>query len=176
MDAAFVITPMGVLAITDTLYDDLEISILDFIGPYIIGTIKTVQIDVRDIRSSDMQKCYFSYKGKIVPHNSNDLDRFNIYSICAAYKSKGTIIIACDYDIMLNIEGKQQPFYLFPSIDVFNATIIEAYNLYTTGDYHLIINPSDDLKMKLSLNSAFCISDGRGWIIIDGKCSRNFLS
>lgn len=40
MDAAFVITPMGVLTITDTLYDDLDISIMDFIGPYIIGNIK----------------------------------------------------------------------------------------------------------------------------------------
>ncbi|ADZ29277.1 hypothetical protein CPXV_FIN2000_MAN_160 [Cowpox virus] len=176
MDAAFVITPMGVLTITDTLYDDLDISIMDFIGPYIIGNIKTVQIDVRDIKYSDMQKCYFSYKGKIVPQDSNDLARFNIYSICAAYRSKNAIIIACDYDIMLDIEGKHQPFYLFPSIDVFNATIIEAYNLYTAGDYHLIINPSDDLKMKLSFNSSFCISDGNGWIIIDGKCNSNFLS
>ncbi|WHE10788.1 MHC class II antigen presentation inhibitor, partial [Monkeypox virus] len=54
--------------------------------------------------------------------------------------------------------------------------IIEAYNLYTAGDYHLIINPSDNLKMKLSFNSSFCISDGNGWIIIDGKCNSNFLS
>ncbi|WDP55840.1 MHC class II antigen presentation inhibitor, partial [Monkeypox virus] len=94
MDAAFVITPMGVLTITDTLYDDLDISIMDFIGPYIIGNIKIVQIDVRDIKYSDMQKCYFSYKGKIVPQDFNDLARFNIYSICTAYRSKNTIIIA----------------------------------------------------------------------------------
>lgn len=78
MDAAFVITPMGVLTITDTLYDDLDISIMDFIGPYIIGNIKIVQIDVRDIKYSDMQKCYFSYKGKIVPQDSNDLARHNL--------------------------------------------------------------------------------------------------
>ncbi|ABF28131.1 hypothetical protein VARV_SUM70_228_147 [Variola virus] len=67
MDTTFVITPMGMLTITDTLYDDLDISIMDFIGPYIIGNIKTVQIDVRDIKYSDMQKCYFLAKGKIVP-------------------------------------------------------------------------------------------------------------
>ncbi|AUL80315.1 hypothetical protein [Vaccinia virus] len=77
---------------------------------------------------------------------------------------------------MLDIVGNHQPFYLFPSIDVFNATIIEAYNLNTAGDYHLIINPSDNLKMKLSFNSSFCISDVNGSIIIDGKCNINLLS
>ncbi|AUL80618.1 VACWR158 [Vaccinia virus] len=149
---------------------------MDFIGPYIIGNIKTVQIDVRDIKYSDIQKCYFSYKGKIVSQDSNALARFTIYSICAAYRSKHTIIIACDYDSMLYIEDKHQPFYLFPSIDVFTAPIIEAYKLYTAGDYHLSINPSDNLTMKLLFNSSFCISDGNGWLIIDGKCNSNFLS
>ncbi|AUL80314.1 hypothetical protein [Vaccinia virus] len=76
---------MGVLTITDTLDDDFDISIIDFRGTYIIGNIKTVQIDVLDIKYSDMQKCYFRYKGKIVPQYSNDLARFNIYSTCAAY-------------------------------------------------------------------------------------------
>lgn len=34
------------------------------------------------------------------------------------HTDQNTIIIACDYDIMLDIEDKHQPFYLFPSIDV----------------------------------------------------------
>ncbi|AEN03730.1 inhibits MHC class II antigen presentation [Yokapox virus] len=167
-----IVTPLGVFSITDELFDDVNIKIIDIIGPYLIGVLDAVLSSQKCLISADINRLYFAYKGKVAHSSSDDVLMMPTYNICNVYMSKNSFIVTCDYDIMLSLKDKMQQFYLFPSVDILNAKVIEVYNLYRYGDYNLIINPSNDLLLELSLKSTFCLSDGYGWVIADGK--RNF--
>ncbi|AST09549.1 MHC class II antigen presentation inhibitor [NY_014 poxvirus] len=169
MEHNFVVTPLGVFRITYELFYDLDIKIIDTLGPYLIGTINLVPISPKCLNNIHIDRWYFVYKGKFAHSSSDDALMMPTHNICNTYMSKNSIIIACDYDIMLNLEDKRQPFYLFSGANILDAKVLEVYNLYTYGDYNLIINPSNDLLTHLSLKSTFCLSDGAGWVITDGK-------
>ncbi|QHR82664.1 MHC class II inhibitor [Brazilian porcupinepox virus 1] len=169
-----IVTCMGVIKINrdniDDIFRDLGIEPICNLGPYIIATIDIRLINLSDLHQHMLSSFYISYNGTVKKHEYDTYLDIPLYKVYSVYITKNGSILLCFNEYpSLNIDEKRQPFYVKSSKYVNNIRFVEVYNLYFKGDYHFIINPSDEFLEELSDKFYLYLTDNSGWILADGK-------
>ncbi|ABI99118.1 hypothetical protein DpV84gp134 [Deerpox virus W-1170-84] len=176
-DFTTLLTVLGTMRIENKnlikTYDDLGINIVDDFGPYKLASLEISLVSSELLKTYDLQDCYIAHNGIVLHCSSDNKLSIPVYKVYSVYMSKKSIIICFDECPKLFIDGKSQPFYILSSSLMMDAHIIEVYNLYEEGDYHIILNPSKNFLKYISDRFYLCLIDKNGWAIADGKVKLN---
>ncbi|AAF15011.1 m123R [Myxoma virus] len=167
------VTALGVLYIRhdeiDTVRSELGITFIGDVGPYRVATLNICPVALDDVYQRGVTNCYIVSDGRITRCSNQYRLTFPIHKVYTVYKSINSFMLCFDKCFKLRIDNNPQDFFITSSIAIQDARVLEVYNLYKKGDYHLILNPSDAFLNGLVKKYNVCLSSNTGWVIADGK-------